>query len=64
MPPCPVCLTILFLELGEILIFTMLFLYPNAIGTVFVSVPVMIIVVRCVVIRPVILGTQRGYGGH
>jgi len=48
--PAPVSLLIVVLELGKRLVFTMVFLRPHAVGSIFVTVPLMVVVMLCVVI--------------
>ena len=58
MTPGPVRLLIFFLQLGEIVIFTVILFHPNTIRLIFVIVPHVIVIVFFVVIS-LILGTQH-----
>jgi hypothetical protein len=63
MTPAPVCLPIIFVELGKSDIFTMVLFCVHMIRPIFVVIPFMIVIMLVVVIDngPVILGEQRGW---
>ena len=61
--PGPVRLSILFSQARKVDIPAMVLFYPYAISAILVVVPLVIVIVLFVVIRPVLLRSQRGRYG-
>src|ERR1700689_5179861 len=60
--PAPVGLLIADSESGEIRIFTVALLHPHTVRLIFVTIPLMIVVVSFVVVNDLVfLGSQRGW---
>ncbi len=45
MTPAPICLTVFLSKPGEIPVFAMILFQPNSIGSIFVVIPMVIVVV-------------------
>ncbi len=59
MTPAPVCFAIIVIEAGKTAVPTMIFSCPDAVGAIFVIIPLVIVVVSFVVVHSlVILGLQ------
>ena len=57
--PAPVCLPVILVDLGKLAISVMVFLYIHTIGAIFMTIPLMIVIVAFVVIDNYSLGSQK-----